>query len=83
MKSIKELIIQKNHQKVLDSKVYEIELTARISGIKDAYEDILDSALMSCIQDCIQELEDTGAIAELTEEDFTDYKVVFFTKCNL
>ena len=75
VKCTREFTNQKKYQKVIYFAICEIDLTTRIPGIKDHYDDIMDSALMECVQECIQELEETGAIAELTEDDFADFEV--------
>lgn len=75
VKCTREFTNQKKYQKVFYCAICEIDLTARIPGIKDHYDDIMESALMECVQVCMQELEETGAIAELTEDDFADFEV--------
>ena len=54
-----------------------LELTGRIQGIKERYEDIQESNMFGCIQDILEEAASTGSIAKLTEEDYADFEVYF------
>ena len=57
---------------------WDVDLSGRIPGIKDRYEEIQESPIMECVQECLQDLEETGSLPVLTEEDLADFEVVFF-----
>lgn len=52
-----------------------IELTSRIPSIKERHEEIHQSPIMECVEECLQDLEETGTLPVLTEEDLADFEV--------